>query len=146
MNIVGYFSEHDECITVSSKRNLLIHHTDILVPITSIANATHCMRRPRLSQLMRSQSDFTRALVWGSILHEIMQRCLSTQRWDAESIEEFVDECIRKDLTKLVQIDAGVEEAKVEINKRAIGLKTFGKNFLGEVPKVVYFPRRTNGC
>ncbi|EJD05682.1 Dna2-domain-containing protein [Fomitiporia mediterranea MF3/22] len=135
IHVIGVFTPRDEDITISAKRNLLIQHPDVLMTSTSIAGAPHCARRSLLSLLMRSSSGKTRSLVWGNILHEVMQRCLSSQRWDAPSIEAFIDETIQKGLTELVHIDVGVEEARIEINKRAGGLKAFGERFLGEVPK-----------
>lgn len=139
MNVVGSFSYEDNTIVVSSKQNLIVQHPDILMTATSIANALHCPRRSLLSLMVHSSSDKTPSLVWGNMLHEIMQRCLSTQRWDVSSIESFIDECTQKNLMELVQINVGVEEAKVEISKRAGGLRTFGERFLGEIPKVRFF-------
>ncbi|KAL5511792.1 DNA2 [Sanghuangporus vaninii] len=135
LNIIGSFSSRDNTIVISSKHNMLVQHPDILVTATSIANALHCPRRSLLSLMVHSSSDKTPSLIWGSMLHEVMQRCLSTQRWDVSSIESFIDECIQKNLMELIQIDVGVDEAKIEISKRAGGLKIFGERFLGEIPK-----------
>ncbi|KAL5490161.1 DNA2 [Sanghuangporus weigelae] len=135
LNIIGSFSPKDNTIVISSKHNMLVQHPDILVTATSIANALHCPRRSLLSLMVHSSSDKTPSLIWGSMLHEIMQRCLSTQRWDVSSIESFIDESIQKNLMEFVQIDVGVDEAKIEISKRAGGLKVFGERFLGETPK-----------
>ncbi|KAH8109923.1 Dna2-domain-containing protein [Phellopilus nigrolimitatus] len=144
LNIIGLFSScHEngrtssECltITVSAKRNLLILHPDLLITATSVANAPHCSRRPLLSLLLRSSTDATPALVWGNMLHEIIQRCFTNHRWDAQHIETAVDDIIRKGLNELVRIGVSVEEAKAELGKRAGGLRTFGDRFIGEIPK-----------
>lgn len=139
MNIIGHFaadSDPTAAITISSKRNLLIVHPDLLLTATSISNAPQCVRRPLLSSLVRSSSDTTAALVWGNMLHEVMQRCLSTERWEESFVDERIDEVVGKGLAELVKIGVNVGDAKREVKARAKGLQGFSKRFIGEVPKV----------
>ena len=48
--------------------NLLILHPDMLLTATALSKAPQCMRKPLLTSLVRSTSDITPALVWGSML------------------------------------------------------------------------------
>lgn len=139
MNIIGHFaadSDPTAAITISSKRNLLIVHPDLLLTATSISNAPQCVRRPLLSSLVRSSSDTTAALVWGNMLHEVMQRCLSAEHWEESFVDERIDEVVGKGLAELVKIGVNVGDAKREVKARAKGLQGFSKRFIGEVPKV----------
>ncbi|THH05716.1 hypothetical protein EW145_g4595 [Phellinidium pouzarii] len=139
INVIGYFcvssSSPFATITISAKRNLIILHPDVLLTATSVANAPHCARRPLLSLLLHSTSDTTPALVFGNILHEVVQRCLSGLRWDQSYIEEILEEIVQNSLSDLVRIGVSVDEAKVEMRKRASGLREFGDRFIGQTPK-----------
>ena len=139
VNVIGRFTVElgrAPFITVTNKQNILILHPDILITSTSIANSSHCIRRPILSTLVRKSSDVTPSLVWGNMLHEVVQQCLMSQRWDEQFIDQIIDEIIMAGLEDLVKISFTVSQAKVELQRRAEGLKTFGKKYIGEVTKV----------
>lgn len=123
-------------ITISAKSNLLILHPDTLLTATSISNTTQCIRKPLLSLLLHSLSDVSPALVWGNILHDVMQKCLAARRWDDAYLEDLIDKGLRANLNELVKINMGIDEAKVEVQKRAKGLKSFGKRFIANEPSV----------
>ncbi|KAL1751935.1 DNA replication factor Dna2-domain-containing protein [Schizophyllum commune] len=142
LNILGQFellpassSRFTSQIIITSTRNLLIHHPDILMTATAIANAPQCRRKPLLSSLVRSSSDVTPALVWGNMLHEVMQSCFRASRWDDKWFEERIDEVVRNGLGELVKIDATIEMAKGELHKRAAGLRAFSERYIADLPK-----------
>ncbi|TFK52072.1 Dna2-domain-containing protein [Heliocybe sulcata] len=122
-------------INITSKTNYLIHHPDILLTATAIANAPQCRRKPILSSLVRSSSDVTPALVWGNMLHEVMQACMSADRWEERWIDARIDEVVRKGLGELVKIGMDVEAAKREVKVRAKGLQTFASRYMAQTPK-----------
>lgn len=139
INVIGIFSEEStqsSVITISNKQNLLIINPDIFLTATSIANAPQCLRRPILSGLTRSTSGTTPALVWGNILHEVMQCCLDGGRWDEIFINECIDGALLNNLGELIKISVGIDQAKLEIKARAQGLLTFGNRYIGQKPKV----------
>ncbi len=114
-------------------------HPDTLLTATSISNTTQCIRRPLLSLLLHSLSDVSPALIWGNILHDVMQKCLAARRWDDVYLEDLIDKGVQASLNELIKINVGIDEAKVEIRKRAMGLKSFGKRFITEEPNVCNF-------
>ncbi|KAG5651085.1 hypothetical protein H0H81_009957 [Sphagnurus paluster] len=122
-------------ITITAKENLLIHHPDLLLTATALSNALQCRRKPLLSNLVRSTSDVTPALVWGNMLHEVMQSCLSENRWEAAWIDRKIDEVILGGLNELVKIETTVEQAKREITARAAGLLVFSERYISKSPK-----------
>lgn len=136
-------------ITLTASANLLVLHPDTLLTATALSSAPTCPRKPILSLLLRSTSctsatstDITPSLVWGNILHEVMQACLRAGRWDDVWIEERIAEEVRRekglgDLVKLGGV--GVEEAVREVKARAGGLKVFGEKYMRNLPKVSDF-------
>ncbi|KAK7689454.1 hypothetical protein QCA50_007246 [Cerrena zonata] len=142
INVIGVF--HDQpstsssrslSIVISAKENLLIHHPDILVTATSLSNAPQCSRRPILSTLVRSSSDVTPALVWGNMLHEVMQMCFSDGNWSETSLDEKIDGVVGKGLEDLLSINVPIDQAKREVKLRARGLKTFSERYIAQEPK-----------
>ena len=123
--------------TIDGKANLLILHPDILITATALSNAPQCQRKPLLSTLVRSSSDVTPALVWGNILHEVMQTCLSEARWDEEFIDQKIDNVVYRSLGELLRINIGVEQTKREIKGKARGLQGFAEKYISKHPKVI---------
>lgn len=123
-------------ITVCSKHNLFIHHPDILLTATSLSNASQCLRKPLLSNMVRSSSDVTPSLIWGNMLHEVMQTCLSVARWDDKFMDKKIAEVAQAGLGELLRIDMGVEQAIIEVKTRAKGLKVFAEKYIAQSPKV----------
>jgi hypothetical protein len=125
------------CISVTSSANLLILHPDILLTATALSNAPQCRRKPLLTSLVRSTSDITPALVWGSMLHEVIQRCLLEKRWDEAWIDKCLQEAVSGGLGELVKLGLSEEIALREMRERAKGFKFFAERYLGDVPKVI---------
>jgi DNA replication ATP-dependent helicase Dna2 len=123
-------------ISITSQHHFLIHHPDLLLTATSLSNTLQCRRRPLLGQLVRSVSDVTPSLVWGVMLHEVMQASLTSGRWELDWIHARIDEIVVRSLPDLVKIGLGVEEATKEVKLRAKGLETFAKKYIAKVPKV----------
>lgn len=143
INVIGAFttatpstSSIVSSIAITSKANLLVLHPDLLLTATALSNATQCRRKPLLSTLVRSSSDTTPALVWGNMLHEVMQSCFTAGRWEESWMNEKIDEVIYKGLNELLKLDVSVEQAKREVKTRAKGLLVFSQKYLSDTPKV----------
>ncbi|KAG8800957.1 Tripartite DNA replication factor [Serendipita sp. 398] len=140
INIIGAFEPSQDAawassITISPGGNLLILHPDLLITATAIANSSHCQRRPLISTLVTSSNDITPSLVWGNLLHEVVQLSLAEGRWDDQWINDKTDEIVRRNLDNLVQLNLSIDVAKAEIQKRAQGLQGFSRRFVGVNPK-----------
>lgn len=123
-------------ITVNSKFNLFIHHPDLLITATSLSSAPQCRRKPLISNLVRGSVDVTPSLVWGNMLHEVMQACLRSGRWDEQWIESRITEEIEKGLGELMRVNVSVEQARIEMRVRAKGLRAFAEKYISQKPKV----------
>ena len=71
--------------------NLLIHHPDTLLTPSLLASAPNCQCRPLVTALVRAPSPPTPALVYGTVLHDVVQKCLKEKHWDTPWIEARVD-------------------------------------------------------
>ncbi|KAF5339801.1 hypothetical protein D9611_009204 [Ephemerocybe angulata] len=138
VNAVGPFehtSSAKPSIKITSQSNLLILHPDILLTATALSNAPQCARKPLLSSLVRASNDISPALVWGNMLHEVMQNCLSEKRWEEEWINEQIEEVLLNGLGMLLALNVSIVTARTELRKRAIGLQIFKERYISDVPK-----------
>ncbi|KAJ7593023.1 DNA replication factor Dna2-domain-containing protein [Mycena floridula] len=149
INVIGEFSLQSPSsssvtlsIPITSKSNLLILHPDHLLTATALSNAPQCLRKPLLSALVRSSSDVTPALVWGNILHTVVQSCLTEGRWDEQWIDDQIDTAAREGMGELAKVGFDVEQGKREIKGRAKGLQPFGERYISDKPKASKTPRR----
>jgi len=115
---------------------MIILHPDLLLTATALSNAPQCRRKPILSSLVRAASDFTPALVWGNMLHEVMQRCLTEDRWEEAFVNCCIHDAVLGGLGDLVKIGLGEDVARTEVTERAKGMKSFKDKYLSQEPKV----------
>ncbi|PBK71331.1 Dna2-domain-containing protein [Armillaria solidipes] len=142
VNAIGEFTVLGESsssltssIAISSKNNLLILHPDVLITATALSNAPQCRRKPLITSLVRSSSDYTPSLVWGNMLHSVLQACLVADRWDEIWVDDKIDEIVRGGLSDLVRINTNVDQAKREVKARAKGLHAFSEKYMASSPK-----------
>ncbi|KAF8965377.1 AAA domain-containing protein [Flammula alnicola] len=107
-------------ISITSPTNMLILHPDLLLTATALSNAPQCRRKPLLAALVRSTSDTTPALVYGSILHEVMQRCLREGVWDAGFVDGCIGDAVQAGLGELVKLGVGEEVARREHDRPSL--------------------------
>ena len=115
---------------------MIILHPDLLLTATALSNAPQCRRKPILSSLVQSTSDVTPTLVWGSMLHEVMQRCLTEDRWEDTFVDRCINEAVLGGLGELVKIGLSEDIARTEVAERAKGMKLFKDKYLSQEPKV----------
>lgn len=123
-------------IAITAQAHLLIMHPDLLLTATTLSTAPQCTRRPLLSSMVRSSTDITPALVWGNMLHEVMQRCLKDDKWDEVFLTQCIDRAVQGRLGDLVKIGVTEETAKREVLDRSRGLQVFAEKYLSHKPKV----------
>ena len=147
INIIGDFvpiaspsSSIKLTVDVSLKSNLLIHHPDNLVTVTAITKLLQCRRNPFFAspQAVRSSSELTPPLIWGTMLHEVMQMCLGSGHWEDCWVHEHINHVITEGLEELVAIGIGVEEATLELKKRTQCFRSFADKYIAETPKVTF--------
>ncbi|CAE6383406.1 unnamed protein product [Rhizoctonia solani] len=150
-------------ITISSTKNTLVLHPDLLLPITAISNASICPRKPLLSMMVPTptfppslsplpslsetsdgkptkgpgQDKSQEPLVWGNLLHEVVQDCLAAGTWSRASISSAINRVLRDpaSLSQLFRVDRSLKEAEDELRQRAGGIEGFARRFIrGAIP------------
>ncbi|CAE7188695.1 unnamed protein product, partial [Rhizoctonia solani] len=150
-------------ITISSAKNTLVLHPDLLLPITAISNASICPRKPLLNMMVPTptfppsltplpslsenpeekpttgpgKDKSQEPLVWGNLLHEVVQDCLASGTWSRAAISSAINRVLRDpaSLSQLFRVDRSLKEAEDELRLRAGGLEGFARRFIqGAVP------------
>ncbi|KAI9456742.1 AAA domain-containing protein [Russula earlei] len=138
VNVIGMFhkaADGQKSITVTTLENLLIHHPDTLLTPSLLASAPNCQRRPLITMLLRTPSPPTPALVYGTVLHNVLQKCLQEKRWDMPWMEAHVEAALSMAFGDLVRAGITLSIAKDETLRRAVGVKAFGERYIGDNPK-----------
>jgi DNA replication ATP-dependent helicase Dna2 len=138
-------------LEISASRNYIIIHPDVLISATLISQTSYCGRRPIVSSLVAnsnfnpdpssSTTHISRANVWGSFVHEIVQQSLKDGRWDSVAIATKIDELLRspRGISEIFRAGVNLEEAKREISLRTQGISKFGKLYLAKEPQVILY-------
>lgn len=126
-------------ISFKDPSSYIIHHPDLMLTMTSIANAMPCPRKPILQSLVKIAGPSSKAMLYGTILHGLLQGALSEQDFSMEETQRRLDEDLRKDERRLEVWGTGlaVEDVRLEVGRKAAeGFQTFGNKWVGATPKV----------
>ncbi|KZT52355.1 hypothetical protein CALCODRAFT_441693 [Calocera cornea HHB12733] len=142
---------------VTAQQGFVIHHPDVLLPPTTVSTSAQCSRKPLVSALLRSApgggDDGARVLLWGNLLHEVVERCLTSPSAPEDSsnpcsappthggwTEALINEHTRAVLYSRTGVEGcfragvSVDEALAELRNRARGLSEFSRRFLRSEP------------
>lgn len=137
VNLIGPFSSSaTPSLTIDRLSNLLILHPDILVSSTKVADSSNCARKALLQEIIRTVGGAAPPLVYGNMLHELMQACLSEERWDDEWRKEKIDEILKGEVQTLWSMDLSIDKAREEMLDKSKEFGAFKDQFVGEAPGV----------
>ena len=126
-------------LTLKDPRSFLIHHPDLMLTMTSIANAMPCPRRPILQSMLKVAGPSNKAMLYGTLLHTLLQRALEEQDFDIDSTRRRLNDELSKEAVKLDVwgADLGLENVRLEVGAKAgQEFATFGNRWIGSSPKV----------
>lgn len=139
-NLVGPFDATSTLsLTLDRLSGLLVLHPDILVSSTKVADSSHCARKALLQEMIRTTGGATPALVYGNMLHELMQACLVDERWDEDYRREKIDEIVGREVQTLWTMEVDVGTAREQMLEKSGGFEPFQSLFVGTTPGV-HFP------
>lgn len=141
VNIISPSIPGDDIIEITMKEpsSYIVHHPDALVTMTAIANAMPCPRRPLLQSLARLPEPPSKAMLFGNLLHSLLQGSLLEQSFDPASTAKRVENELSRDDQRLQVWGAGLDVASVieDIGPKAQdAFAAFGRKWVGPVPKV----------
>ncbi|KAK6910521.1 hypothetical protein I203_104553 [Kwoniella mangroviensis CBS 8507] len=124
-------------LTLKDPLTFLIHHPDLMLTMTSIANAMPCPRKPILQSLIKTPGPPSKAVLYGNLLHSLLQGALLEQSFDADSTFKRIDSELKKEERRLEiwSTGIGMMDVREEIGMRAgRGFEVFGDKWVGEQP------------
>ncbi|KEI42381.1 uncharacterized protein L969DRAFT_42474, partial [Mixia osmundae IAM 14324] len=116
----------------------LILHPDVLVTCTRVAETLFCPRKAILQERLRATSEITEALVYGNLLHEVMQRCLVAGRFDLAARTQAIEGLLANTrcLERLWALSLDRAAVQSELLSRSAGLPTWAERYCNsEEPK-----------
>ncbi|GAA6017523.1 hypothetical protein JCM11491_006852 [Sporobolomyces phaffii] len=138
INIVGDYdmaASDTAPMTVDRASGLLILHPDILVSSTKVADSSHCTRKALLQEIIRSSGPPTPSLVYGNMLHELMQKSLGEERWDDDFRKDAINDILAENGGALWSMDLSFDAAREQLSERSKEFAAFAERFVGEKPK-----------
>lgn len=137
VNLVGDFSPlKSPALVIDRQKGFLVLHPDILVSSTKVADTPNCARKPILQELIRVVGGSSEPLVYGNMLHELLQACLTEGNFDDDWREDKIDELLVKEMATLWSIDVDVQKARMEMKEKSKEFSQFSDRFRGDSPEV----------
>ena len=137
VNLIGSFDLNSTpSIVVSRLSGFLILHPDILVSSTKVGDSANCARKALLQEIIRTVGGSTPSLVYGNMLHEQMQACMTEGKWDDEWREAKIDEIVAREVQTLWTMDVEVDRAREQMREKSKAFGEFQSVFVGKQPKV----------
>ncbi|WVQ99969.1 hypothetical protein IAU59_007112 [Kwoniella sp. CBS 9459] len=124
-------------ITLKDPSTFLIHHPDLMLTMTSIANAMPCPRKPVLQTLIKASGPPSKAMLNGTLLHSLLQGALLEQSFDADSTFARIDKELKKEQTRMEIWSTGMGTMDVREDlgaKAGRGFEVFGQKWVGDKP------------
>lgn len=115
----------------------LIVHPDHMLSATTVADSFDCVRKAVLQDRIKATSESSKAMVYGSILHEVFQLALSANRWDVGFLQALVERTIESHLEGLWELGMGdTGLAREEITAKMGEVSGWAGIFVAEQPGV----------
>lgn len=135
VHIIGGFQSTGQCI-IDNSQNILILHPDQLISATVVADSFTCMRRAVLQDRVKATSDKTPPLVYGTLLHEIFQEALSSNKWDLKFLNGVICDITDKHVEDLYTIKVSISDAREHLRSKMPELRSWAAAFVTSFPKV----------
>lgn len=137
VHIIGQFEPTGQCI-IDNSQNILILHPDQLISATVVADSFTCMRRAVLQDRVKATSDKTPPLVYGTLLHEIFQEALMSNKWTPQFLDSVICDITEKHVEDLYTIKVSLSDAREHLRSKMPELRSWASAFVTRFPKVCF--------
>lgn len=132
---IPYITNNTEEIIIDNQKNFIIIHPDKLISCTAVADSFSCLRKSVLQMKVKNISQYTEALVYGNIIHQVVQSALQTSEFSIKSIKQEIERIVMNSLEDLYAMDQDEQTALCILNGYAHGIHEFGTRFVNKYPK-----------
>lgn len=124
IHIIGEVDEAGPIVLSHASRALLVLNPDLLVASTAIADSIGCERQVVLRGRLRIPVELNVAMLYGTIIHELIQYCLLENNFDLvcmeTTLEKEIIDSYAENLTVLgIEVHTAVEEIKERLPRIA---------------------------
>ncbi|KAJ4293893.1 DNA replication endonuclease-helicase Dna2 [Collariella sp. IMI 366227] len=144
VHIIGDFEPSGRCV-IDNNHNILILHPDQLISSTVVADSFTCLRRAVLQDRVKTTSEATPALVYGTVLHEVFQEAMMANNWDLGFLGIVISKTLQKHLEDLYIIKVSMDDAKAHVLSKMPELQSWAQAFVTATPKPNAFVQGKNG-
>ncbi|RYP10201.1 hypothetical protein DL764_000822 [Monosporascus ibericus] len=144
VHVIGSFEASGQCI-IDNIQNILILHPDQLISATVIADSFTCIRRAVLQDRVKATSDKSPPLVYGTLLHEIFQEALASNRWSVDFLDSVICSITTKHVEDLYTIKVSVADAREHLRSKMTELQQWAATFISSHPKPAAIVQGRNG-
>ncbi|PNS19935.1 DNA replication ATP-dependent helicase/nuclease dna2 [Sphaceloma murrayae] len=145
VHIVGSFSKTGQ-ITIDDAANLIIVHPDHLVSATAVADSFDCLRKAVLQDRVKATSVTSKPTVYGSILHELFQKAMQSNRWDIDWLHQLINDLVVKYVEGLFEAGAKDTVEAVEfLTSKMPELRDWAGHFVRSSPSRTVKAQDRNG-
>ncbi|KAI8087005.1 DNA replication factor Dna2-domain-containing protein [Gilbertella persicaria] len=124
---------HD--IVIDNQKNFIVVHPDKLISCTAVADSFACLRKSVLQMKIKGASEYSEALIYGNIIHAVLQGALQTGDFSIKAIQQGIENTIMNSLEALYAIDQDQETALSTLSGYADSIHQFGTLYVNEHPK-----------
>ncbi|GAA5836873.1 hypothetical protein JCM9279_007686 [Rhodotorula babjevae] len=129
----------DMPVQLTRSVGLLVLHPDILVSSTKVADSSHCTRKAVLQELIRTLGQSSPSLLYGNMLHSLLQSCMTDAKWDDEYRFERIDDIVKDNGGMLWELEMSFDKVRLELRERSKEFEAFADRFAHDKPQADAF-------
>lgn len=143
INVLGEFDPvFNRCIA-DNEKSLIILHPDVLVSTTYVAESFDCLRKSVLQDRVRSFGELTAPVVYGNLLHRLLQICLAENDFSTAKLNEEIDKLVLESIADLYAIGETEQITTSHLRESVPVLQEWAAKYVGSTPKVSTIARHS---
>lgn len=123
--------ETTDRFVATNTHGLVILHPDVLISATSVADTHTCMRKAALQDRVRATSQLSKPLLYGSMLHEILQHSLFEDDFSDATVRAQIEKQIKGSLEELFLLDESIEAARDYLHDKVLLIQRWAHQYVG---------------
>ncbi|KAK9368011.1 DNA replication factor Dna2-domain-containing protein [Lipomyces kononenkoae] len=134
INVIGEFDSTGQCV-IDNRNGILVVHPDFLVSSTIVSEYFFCARKSVLAFRIKSPTDVNRSTVYGTIIHELFQECMTKSVFTIEFMDKVLEEILPRHIEQLFFLDEPMAVAREHVRQRFDLIQSWAARFVSLQPK-----------